>query len=108
MNTEQQAAFEKMVDAFCSAWGVSFNIENPFFGMSFDEDDRRHIAAGLQAAMRQAVPDTVPAAAFDGYAVYQALSEKARNRTSADNVADVLDALAKVMREAGQVKEPTA
>lgn len=39
-----------------------------------------------------------PAVVFDGYAVYQALSEKAKARTSPENVSDVLDAVADLIR----------
>lgn len=35
---------------------------------------------------------------FDGYRVFCALDEKAKSRTSYDNVSDTLDALAKLMR----------
>lgn len=48
----------------------------------------------------------LPAALFDGYAVYQALSERAKARTSPENVADTLDALVKVMRAAGVAPSP--
>lgn len=40
----------------------------------------------------------LPEAIFDGAAVFAALTPAARRRTSAENVSDVLDALAKVMR----------
>lgn len=35
-----------------------------------------------------------PELMFDGYAVYCALTEQAKRRTSAENVSDVLDAMA--------------
>lgn len=37
--------------------------------------------------------------ALDGYKVYKALSDKAKRRTSADNVSDVLDAIDVVINE---------
>lgn len=41
-------------------------------------------------------------ATFDGNAVYAALDDRAKSRTSADNVADVLDALNRVARATGE------
>lgn len=53
--------------------------------------------------MRDAINDLVatrlPDVLYDGFAVYQALDEKARRRTGAENVSDVLDAVVKLMRE---------
>lgn len=45
---------------------------------------------------------------FDGYAVYNAMSEKAKARTSADNVADVLDAAVRVIRAERTSLQPAA
>lgn len=42
-----------------------------------------------------------PAVLFDGFAVLQALDEKAKARTSAENVSDVLDAVVRLMRYNG-------
>jgi hypothetical protein len=39
-----------------------------------------------------------PPILFDGFAVLQALDERAKGRTSADNVSDVLDAVVRLMR----------
>jgi hypothetical protein len=39
-----------------------------------------------------------PSVLFDGFAVLQALDEKAKGRTSAENVSDVLDAVVRLMR----------
>lgn len=39
-----------------------------------------------------------PAILFDGFAVLQALDDKAKTRTSAENVSDVLDAVVRLMR----------
>ena len=41
-------------------------------------------------------------ATFDGNAVYAALDDRAKLRTSAENVADVLDALNRVARATGE------
>lgn len=46
-----------------------------------------------------AVPE-IPAELFDGFAVYKALSKKAMQRTGAENVSDVLDALVALMKRA--------
>lgn len=46
------------------------------------------------AAQAQPVPDVL----FDGYAVLSALDDKARSRTSPENVSDVLDAVVRLMR----------
>ena len=39
-----------------------------------------------------------PSVLFDGFSVMQALDEKAKARTSAENVSDVLDAVVRLMR----------
>lgn len=49
----------------------------------------------------EAGPKTPSAILFDGYRVYQALSPKARQRTSAENVSDVLDAAVAAWRSGG-------
>jgi len=40
----------------------------------------------------------IPEILFDGWKVFENLSEKARARTSSENVSDVLDAVVKIMR----------
>lgn len=56
---------------------------------------------GYQAAWnRLAAKPAVPEVLFDGYAVLQAMSEKAKARTSPENVSDVLDAAVKLIRAA--------
>ena len=40
---------------------------------------------------------------FDGYRVFCALDEKAKSRTSYENVSDTLDALAKLMRSNAEI-----
>lgn len=66
----------------------------------YDEIARRHVAGGKSVGY--ALPArsvSYPAVVFDGYAVYQALSDKAKARTSAENVSDVLDAVADLIRQ---------
>lgn len=41
----------------------------------------------------------LPEILFDGYAVYQALDIKAKQRTSPENVSDTLDAIVRIMRD---------
>lgn len=49
-----------------------------------------------------------PAVLFDGFAVLQALDEKAKGRTSAENVSDVLDAVVRLMRSNAKTVGPDA
>lgn len=56
----------------------------------------RHLA---QAGFRNDTEREIPTILFDGFSVYEALSPKARTRTSRDNVSDVLDAIVKLMKE---------
>jgi hypothetical protein len=51
----------------------------------------------IEAAPQPVVPDFV----YDGWSVYQFLSDRAKTRTSTDNVSDVLDAI-KAMLKAGK------
>ena len=66
------------------------------------------VIAMLQAAQQEAAappaPDAqaLPPVLFDGHAVLQALTPRARSRTSPENVADTLDAVVKLMRAAMQ------
>jgi hypothetical protein len=55
---------------------------------------------GWQAAWSRAAKPAVPEVLFDGYAVLQAMSEKAKVRTSPENVSVVLDAAVKLIRAA--------
>lgn len=55
---------------------------------------------GWQAAWSRAAKPAVPEVLFGGYEVMQAMSEKAKARTSPQNVADVLDAAVKLIRAA--------
>jgi hypothetical protein len=43
--------------------------------------------------------ETYPVVLFDGYAVYQAMTDEAKARTSPENVSDVLDAVADLIRQ---------
>ena len=45
-----------------------------------------------------------PAILFDGFAVLEALDDKAKTRTSAENVSDVLDAVVRLMRSNVEVR----
>lgn len=56
--------------------------------------------SSLAAMPGCAVP--IPDVLFDGNAVWQALDERARTRTSAENISDVLDAVVRLMREPAQ------
>lgn len=47
----------------------------------------------------------LPLIVFDGFQVYQRLSERAKTRTSSDNVSDVLDAVVKILREQPDVED---
>lgn len=50
----------------------------------------------------QQAAQVVPEVLFDGYAVLQGLDDKAKARTSAENVSDVLDAVVRLIRAASQ------
>lgn len=52
----------------------------------------------FQTVVQQGVPDWV----FDGYAVFEHLSDKAQRRTSAENVSDTLDAIKALLSEPHQ------
>jgi hypothetical protein len=52
---------------------------------------------------REACATRLPAVLFDGFAVLQALNDKAKARTSAENVSDVLDAVVRIMRSNAEV-----
>lgn len=57
-----------------------------------------HLCAASAVTPTASTAEPIPDQLFDGYAVLQALSEKAKSRTNADNVADVLDAVVSVIR----------
>lgn len=47
-----------------------------------------------------------PPEIYDAYAVYQSLSDKARQRTGPENVSDTLDALNQLIKESGRRQKP--
>lgn len=63
--------------------------------MAFGID--RHAFERLARTVRDACAKP-PTVLFDGYAVYQALSDETKKRTSPENVSDVLDAVVRLMR----------
>ena len=46
---------------------------------------------------------TIPEALFDGFAVYQMLDDRAKHRTSPENVSDTLDAVVKLLRSSAYI-----
>ena len=60
-------------------------------------EESRPILREALAALRGG-PRELPAALFDGYAVYQELPQDVRGWTSAENVAAVLDAVVRILR----------
>lgn len=64
--------------------------------LPFDDSVLREMVEAAKAEEREALMLPV----FDGNAVYSALRDDAKKRTSPENVSDALDALAKLMREA--------
>lgn len=48
----------------------------------------------------------IPDVLFDGNAVWRELDERAKTRTSAENVSDVLDAIVRLMRRSVQENGP--
>ena len=57
------------------------------------------------AASAAGATKTISAVLSDSAAVYQALSEQARRRTSQENVSDVLDAVVRLLRAADETGE---
>jgi len=53
-------------------------------------------AAAMYAAGAEGTRE--PDVLFNGYAVYEALDDKAKARTSAENISDVLDAVVRIIR----------
>lgn len=73
--------------------------------------DKASARAGWVERMAREQAATVPDVLFDGFAVYSALDEKAKARTSPENVSDTLDAVVRVLRAAlakGEGKETQA
>ena len=54
--------------------------------------------ARVEAILSRAPAEQIPSVLFDGYTVYQMLSDRAKHRTSAENVSDVLDAVVKAIK----------
>ena len=79
---------------------------------SYDKDGRDRFEVYYEKTPGYCIPlytsaPTIPAELFDGFAVYQAISEKAKARTSPENVSDVLDAVVRLLRAAApKPKEP--
>lgn len=46
-----QPAMSNVVNAYCKAWGASFLADNPFHKVSMQKEDKKHILAGLSAAL---------------------------------------------------------
>lgn len=42
---------DDLVDAYCKAWGQSFTADNPYHTVRMTAEDRKHIEAGLKAAL---------------------------------------------------------
>jgi hypothetical protein len=44
---------DELVDDYCKAWGQSFSADNPYHTVSMTAGDRKHIEAGLKAALAE-------------------------------------------------------
>lgn len=101
LNFDQSEIQEEYDDDYFRAWDEPAQRVAEFVAAANPQ-----AILSLIARIRELEGDTgksaeaIPAVLFDGYAVYQALTEKARARTSADNVADVLDAIVGLLRAA--------
>ena len=42
---------DELVDSYCKAWAQSFAADNPYHTMQMTTEDRKHIEAGLKAAL---------------------------------------------------------
>lgn len=60
----------------------------------------RTATAQQEAVVKESLTTEAPEVLFDSWAVYCALTDKARQRTSANNVSDVLDAVVFLIRGA--------
>jgi hypothetical protein len=68
--------------------------------VAFDgSSDYLAFVSGLHRGQARSLPAGVPDVLFDGFAVLNALSDKAKARTSSENVSDVLDAVVKLLRD---------
>lgn len=86
-------------------WGHIAYLPNP---ERLQDEIGAMVAEALTEFWSRAAKPAVPEVLFDGYAVLQALSEKAKARTSPENVADVLDAAVKLIRAAAPTPPETA
>lgn len=78
----------------------SFGIQCQGTDCCISGPERGSEVEAVAAWNRRAAKPAVPEVLFDGYAVLQAMSEKAKARTSPANVSDVLDAAVKLIRAA--------
>ena len=76
-------------------------------GIVWSPLELRWINQKLAEARRAPEPgaERIPSVLFDGYEVYTALDDKARTRTSGENVTDVLDAVVRILRKQPATKE---
>ena len=44
-----------IVTAYCAAWEQSFLADNPFDTVHLTDDLKKHVEAGLKAALKQAI-----------------------------------------------------
>ena len=44
---------DELVDAYCKAWEQSFTADNPYHAVSMTAKGRKHIEAGLKAALAE-------------------------------------------------------
>jgi hypothetical protein len=50
---EEPKAEQALLDTYCKAWEQSFTADNPYHTVSMSAQDRKHIAAGLKAALHK-------------------------------------------------------
>lgn len=93
---EQPTMSDKAIEDF-NAW-LSRN-EYPIRDSQLNTIVKGCMLEAWQAAKEMYAPKEIPSVLFDGFAVYSALSDKARQRTSAENVSDVLDAVVRILKQ---------
>lgn len=82
-----------------AAGSVPSDVDIEAIWMSLYQEDSLPFALKFaRALLAQYGSPAIPDVLLDGYAVLQALDEKAKGRTSAENVSDVLDAAVRVLR----------
>ncbi|WP_292411298.1 hypothetical protein [Methylophaga sp.] len=62
-------------------------------------DDTRAVIDLIDELCEELDADKTTDVLFDGFAVYDALDDKAKQRTGPENVSDVLDAVVRILRE---------